>query len=147
MSARWPTAVLCAALASAALLVGIGLAGGGLTYGAAPAPRDACAPHAPFTGGGLDGATQRVALRGLDSAACELGLTREDLLFGLAGQEDVGHSSAEMESALRRGLEKAVDQEDLDPVSSFVLRKAIEYTPADWVLAVARKTGLLDSSP
>ena len=144
MSARWPTAVLCAALASAALLVGIGLAGGGLTYGAAQAPRDACAPHAPFPGSGLDAATQRVALRGLDSAACELGLSREELLFGLAGQEDVGRSSGEMEAALRRGLEKAVDQEDLDPVSSFVLRKAIQYTPGDWVLAVARKMGLLD---
>jgi hypothetical protein len=143
VSARWATGVLVAALAAAGLLIGIGIARGGLSYGAAPPVRDPRARHAPFAGGGLDGATQRVALRGLDAAACDLGLTREELLFALAGQQHVAASPAELEAAVRRGLERAVDEEDLDPVSSFVLRQAIRYTPEDWVLAIARRLGLL----
>ena len=106
--------------------------------------RDPCVRHAAFPGSGLDATTQRVALRGLDVAACHLGLTREQLIFALAGQEKVAPSSAEQEAAVRSGLAQAVDEEDLDPVSSFVLRKAIELTPKDWVLIVVRRLGLLD---
>ena len=143
MSARWATAIVAAALVSAAALVAVGLSAGGLSYGAGPPPRDACARHAPFSGSGLDGATQRIALRGLDLAACDLGLTREQLIFALAGQEQVAASPAEREAAVRRGLERAVDEEDLDPVTSFVLRQAIRLTPEDWVLAAVRRLGLV----
>ena len=79
-AARWATGIVVAALLSAGVLVGIGLAGGGTSYGAAPPVRDPCVRHAPFSGGGLDATTQRVALRGLDVAACRLG----SLLRGLA---------------------------------------------------------------
>lgn len=144
MSARWATGIIVAALAAAGLLVVIGLAGGGLSYGAAAPVRNPCTRHAPYPGGGLDATTQRVALRGLDVAACHLGLTREQLIFALAGQEKVAASPAEQEDAVRHGLEQAVDEEDLDPVSSFVLRKAIELTPKDWVLTVVRRLGLLN---
>ncbi len=144
MSARWATGIIVAALAAAGLLVVIGLTGGGLSYGAAPPVRNPCMRHAAFPGGGLDATTQRVALRGLDVAACHLGLTREQLIFALAGQEKVAASPAEQEDAVRQGLAQAVDEEDLDPVSSFVLRKAIELTPKDWVLTVVRRLGLLN---
>jgi hypothetical protein len=143
MSVRWATGALAVALAAAAILIGIEIAGGGTSYGAAPPPRNPCAAQAPFAGGGLDGATQRVALRGLDVAACKLGLTREQLLFALAGQEDVGRSGDELEAAVRQGLEQAVDEEDLNPVAEFALRQAIRYTPTDWVLAAARRLGLI----
>jgi hypothetical protein len=144
VSARWATGLVIVALAAAGVLIGISLAGGGLSYGASPEVRDPCAPNAPFPGDSLDSTTQRVALRGLDAAACELGLTREELLFAIAGEEDVGPSSAEIEAAVRRGLERAVDEEDLNPAADFLLRQAIRHAPEEWVLAIARELGLLD---
>jgi len=143
VSARWATGLVIAALAAAGLLIGISLADGGLSYGSPPAVRDPCARSAPFPGESLDSTTQRVALRGLDAAACDLGLTREELLFAIAGQEEVGPSDEEIEAAVRRGLERAVDEEDLNPAADFLLRQAIRHAPEDWVLAIARELGLL----
>jgi hypothetical protein len=142
VTARRARVLVLAALAAAAVLIGVELARGGLGYGA-PEVRDPCARHAPFGGGGLDGATQRVALRGLDVAACRLGITREELLLALAGQQEVGRSSGALEDALREGLAQAIDEQDLDPVSTFVLRQAVRHAPASWVLAIARRLGVL----
>ena len=143
MSARAATGVVIAALAAAAVLIVFSLARGGLSYGAPTPVRDPCARNAPFPGGGLDSTTQRVALRGLDAAACDLGLTREELLFAIAGQEHVAASDAEIEAAVRRGLEQAVDEEDLNPAAAFLLRQAIRHAPEQWVLEIAQRLGLL----
>jgi hypothetical protein len=142
MRARMAAGALVLALLAAASLVALELGMGGLGYGALPA-RDPCARHAPFPGSGLDAASQRVALRGLDAAACRLGLTRETLLLALAGRADVGRRSGEIERALRDGLADAVGQEGLNPVAEFALRQLVLHAPADWALAIARRLGLL----
>jgi hypothetical protein len=139
---RWALPVLGVALAAAGLLIGLELSRGGLSYGA-PEVRDPCARHAPFPGDGIEATTQRVALRGLDLAGCELGVTREEVLLAIAGEEDIGRSSEELEDAVRHGLEQAVEEEDLNPAAEFVLRQAILLTPEEWVLGIARGLGLL----
>jgi hypothetical protein len=143
VSVRTATGVVMAALVAAAVLIVLSLARGGLSYGAPEPVRNPCARNAPFPGGGLDSTTQRVALRGLDVAACDLGLTREQLLFAIAGQQDVAASDAEIEAAVRRGLEQAVDEEDLNPAAEFLLRQAIRHAPEEWVLKIAQELGLL----
>jgi hypothetical protein len=142
MSARIAGGALVVALLAAALLVALELGMGGLSYGALPA-RDPCARHAPFPGGGLDATAQRVGLRGLDIAACRLGVSRETLLLALAGQASVGAPSGEVEQAVREGLASAISEEDLDPVSEFALRQLVLHAPADWALALAQRLGLL----
>jgi hypothetical protein len=142
VTARRAGVLVAVALAAAALLIGIELGTGGLSYGA-PEVRNPCAQHAPFPGSGLDSATQRVALRGLDVAACRLGTTREVLLLSLAGREDIGRTPAELEGAVRDGLEEAIKEEDLNPVADWVLRQAVEHTPVSWVLSIAKGLGLI----
>jgi hypothetical protein len=142
VSARLAGAALIAALLAAALLVAVELGMGGLGYGALPS-RDPCARHEGFPGGGLDATAQRVGLRGLDLAACRLGVTRESLLLGLAGRESVGAPPEEVERAVREGLASAIEEEDLDPVSEFALRQLVLHAPADWALSLAQRLGLL----
>jgi hypothetical protein len=142
MSARLASAGLALALLAAALLVAVELGMGGLGYGALPA-RDPCARHEPFPGSGLDATAQRVGLRGLDLAACSLGVTRESLLLALAERADVGRSSEETERAVRAGLSRAIGEEDLNPLAEFALRQLVLRAPADWALALAERLGLL----
>jgi hypothetical protein len=132
-----------AALVAAVALIGLQLARGGLGYGI-PAPRDPCVERPAFAGDGLDATAQRVALRGLDTAACRLGVTREALVLDLAGRPQPGlPSDAEVESAVREGLSQALDREELNPVARVVLQQAVERTPVDWALAFARRAGLI----
>ena len=142
MRTRAAGAALAAALIAAALLVAIELGMGGLGYGALPS-RDPCARHEPFPGSGFDASAQRVGLRGLDIAACRLGVSREALLLGLAGRENVGVPPDRAEQAVREGLASAIGEEDLDPVSEFALRQLVLHAPADWALALAQRLGLL----
>jgi hypothetical protein len=142
VSARLAGAALVVALLAAALLIAVELGMGGLGYGALPS-RDPCARHEAFPGGGLDATSQRVGLRGLDLAACRLGVTRESLLLALAGRASVGASPEEVERAVREGLASAIGEEDLNPVAEFALRQLVLHAPADWALSLAQRLGLL----
>jgi hypothetical protein len=139
---RLAAAAVAAALAATGVLIGVELERGGLGYGE-PVARDPCAPHARFPGEGFDGTAQRVALRGLDIAACDLGVTRERLLLALAGREDPPGSPEEMERSVRDGLATAIDEEDLNPAASFLLKQLVQRAPADWALDMARRLGFL----
>ena len=44
-----------------------------------------------FEGEGLDATVQRIALDGLNGAACELGVTREDLVLSLDPDSPQAH--------------------------------------------------------
>jgi len=71
-------------------------------------PADPCAARTVTSQSeGIDGLTERLVLKGLDNAACQLGVSREALTLELA-QPGV-RTDAEIE-ALRRGLLSAVDQ-------------------------------------
>jgi hypothetical protein len=87
---------------------------GGASY--APTPlADPCA-RAPSQANGLSEALEQVALTGLDSAACKLGVAREDLVLAIRSEdaldrfaEKTGIDSKDAEQAIQDGLLQALD--------------------------------------
>jgi hypothetical protein len=100
-------------------------------------PVDACAVGPdPFSGGGLDGLAQRSLLSGLNGAACELGVTREELVLSLdpdTGVVDRPWDDETIERALRSGARRAIeDADDRDAIpglAAAALRFAIGRAP------------------
>ena len=128
-----------AAAAAAIALVATYLALGGGDYDVAR-PADPCSrPAPPARAGVLEGA-QRVGLTALDSAACELGISRERLMLVLAGEvpPPPGVGRERREAAFRSGLREAIDAEEragrLGATEALVLRTAIELAPVDALL-------------
>lgn len=136
-------AVIAAALAATGGLVGLEVQRGALDHGTTSVV-DPCDRRLERADPGLDAAAQRVARAALDSAACHLGLGREELLIKLAGsltgREDLPDGT---EPALRDGLEEAIqaerDADRLDRVSAFLLRQAAQHAPVSWIVTVARE--------
>ena len=91
-----------------------------------------CGKRAPFPGGGLDGAAQRIVLDGLDGAACRLHTTREELVLSL-GNGKRRWDERTIETALRAGLLRAVDaSEQRGELPSFLaplVRQLVERAP------------------
>jgi len=126
-----------AALALVILAVpAIELARGARTFGSYAAV-DACAAGPdPFSGGGLDGLAQRAVLGGLNGAACELHVNREELVLSLdpkrplAGQQ---WNDATVERALKAGAKRAIDDADqrnsLPGLVAGALKFAIDQAP------------------
>lgn len=104
--ARW-VVLPVAAVVLVAVVIGVQLANGGGTYEPLR-PADACIER-PVTSraGGIDGLTERLVLRGITNAACDLGVSREELTLDLARPGE--RSDAEID-ALREGLLRAVRQ-------------------------------------
>jgi hypothetical protein len=97
--------LLLAALAAAAALVAAELATGGLDYGGQHV-RDPCKPRPALTGKGIDPAAQRFVLKGLDATACQLGMSREQLVLDLARR---GLDVSAIAASLERGVGGALD--------------------------------------
>jgi phosphoribosylcarboxyaminoimidazole (NCAIR) mutase len=87
---------------------------------------------------------EQIALSGLDGAACELDVTREELVLALRDEASLdafaaehGIERAEAERAVKQGLERAIaDAEAADAVPNFVaslLRRAVGAVPP-WLL-------------
>jgi hypothetical protein len=77
--------------AAAALAVAVPVATTAVSAAVAPTPvaiANPCHPRALPQSGGLAGAIQTVALRGLDIAACHFGSSREELVLALADGSD-----------------------------------------------------------
>ncbi len=74
--------VLLALLAAVGVLIVCELAFGALDFGETTIG-DACTTSASFDGSGVDGAVQRFALSAISGAACELGVSREELVLSL----------------------------------------------------------------
>ena len=141
-------AVIASAVAvSAALVLAYAALGGG-RYSPTPtadpcAPRDWRSPH------GLQEALEQIALSTADGAACDLGVTREELVLALGSESDLdrftekhGVSRDEAESAIRDGLVRAIDDaEQADAIgggTADVLRGIANRLPIGLVLAVLR---------
>jgi hypothetical protein len=133
---RHATAIAAAALASIALVLAyVGLGGG--DFEPTPAP-DPCGRSAQSVDEGVTGTAERVGLTALGEAACELGVTRERLLLGLAGEAELGVGREERTAAFRAGLQRAIDGEEqagrLGGTEAFVLRQAVSFLPIDALL-------------
>jgi hypothetical protein len=131
---------LVALVAAAAVLVGIELGNGASSYGALQS-RDACTATVHFPGTGLDATLQRIALSGLNGAACELGTTREELVLSFvpsATQTKIRWDRPTIERATRKGLLRAIDDArdrgSIGGITAFILRQVVERAPLGWLL-------------
>jgi hypothetical protein len=102
-----------------------------------------CRSRAPFPGHGIDATIQRVVLDGLDGAACRLHTTREALVLSLRGGSGRQHwDKRTLETALRAGLLRAVDQADRrGDIPGFLVptvRRLIETVPLEKLIELVQ---------
>jgi hypothetical protein len=103
------------------------LALGGASY-EPTAVADPCVTREWRDPGGLSAVLEQIALSTLDGAACELGVSREDLVLAIRDEESLdafasehGISRPEAERALDDGLDRALrEAEEAGDVSGFV---------------------------
>ena len=131
---------LVGAVAVAAALVGTYLALGGASY--APAKTaDPCAPRDWRDPHGLQEVAEQIVLSALDGAACELGVSREEVVLAFAGRESLerlareqGVGNEELEKLTRAGLVRAVDDAER--------AGALDRRAADLLRGLARRVPL-----
>ena len=93
---------------------------------------------------GLAETLERIALAGVDGVACELGVSREELVLALRSEEaleafseEQGLDRAELEEAITDGLVRAVDDaEEAGSLPGFaapLVRRAAESVPP-WLI-------------
>ena len=133
-------AVLAALIVGVGALIAIEFANGATDYGTLER-EDPCTAQDDFSGSGLDASLQRIALSGLNGAACELGVTREELVLSFApnvAPKEIKWDEATVERAVRKGMLKAVDDAEergsLPGIAALLLREVIERAPIDWLI-------------
>jgi hypothetical protein len=133
------------AVVGAALVVAVVLPAGAVLIGTdefgVPQVADPCtAPPDPFPGDGFDAATQRFVLSGLNGAACELRISREELVLSLEPRSgvDVEWDRETIAQALKDGASRAVRDADergtLPALVAGPLRWTIDRAPLSWFL-------------
>lgn len=145
------------ALAISLALVGIYLAAGGASY--APAKTaDPCKHRAWRDPEGLEQITEQFTLSALDGAACQLGVSREELAQALATPESReqfkqshGITDPELARAIRAGLLRAVDDAEnadaLSPLLAGPARAMLRSIPLDQAIELINDaSSLLDGS-
>ena len=132
------------AVATATALVVAYLALGGASY--APAKvADPCAPRDWRDPGDLSAVAEQIVLSALDGAACELGVSREDVVLAFASRDSLarfareqGIGTGELEGLARSGLlravDDAVDAETLDETAADLLRDVVRRIPVEQLL-------------
>ncbi len=118
-------------------LIGVGVASGGTDLGRSTTP-DPCVAVSRAGGGGIDATLQGVVLDGLAGAACELEVSRENLVLSFgsdAGTERVPWDAATVERAVRSGLVRSIDDAQergsLNSVVADILRGLARRAPID----------------
>jgi len=147
-------APLLAAVAASGLVIVPYVALGGLSY-APTSSADPCETREWRSPDGVGEALEQVALSALDGAACELGVSREELVLALRDEESLDAFAAEngltrkdAEDAVRDGVTRAIDDaEEADAVPGLVAsvaRGTLGKVPP-WLLleALERLGGLL----
>lgn len=110
--------------------------------------RNPCAQRSWRDPGGLQAVAQQIALSALDGAACHFGVSRETLTLALATPSSRARfarahnvDSHELENAVRRGLERSVDDaERAGAISGFratALRFGAEHIPVEQMADLA----------
>ncbi len=132
------------AVVASLLLVCVYLAAGGADYEPTPvadpcASRDVQPPH------GLEEEAQQFFLSAVDGAACELGVSREELVVALATEEsrqefaaEHGIDDATLDAAVRAGavraIDDAVDDGELSPLLASGLRELAQRLPVEQLI-------------
>jgi hypothetical protein len=139
-------ALIAVAAAASVLLVGVYLAAGGSDY-EPTAVADPCEPREWRSPDSPETLAEQFLLSALDGAACELGVSREELIVALPDEDsraefvaDHGISDADLEEAVRAGVVRAIDDAEaagaLSPVIASGLRETAERLPVDQLLAL-----------
>jgi hypothetical protein len=139
------------AAGGAVALVGVYLALGGASYAPA-AVADPCAPREGRDAEGFEQVAEQIVLSALDGAACELAVSREEIVLAFSSRaslerfaQEHGDSEEELESLVRAGLRRALDDAEranqLDPRLADLLRGLAARVP------VAQLLDLLDQLP
>ena len=149
-------APLLVAIAAVAAVVVPYLALGGASFEPAPVA-DPCLKREWRDPGDLEAVLEQIVLSALDGAACELGVTREELVLAVRDEssleafaEEHGLSRADAEQLVEDGLERAIDDAEertrCRASSRRSCRRAAESLPP-WLLleAVEQFGGLLSS--
>ncbi len=156
------TGILIASiLASLALIVGYIFAGG-LDFKPASVA-DPCDSRIWSDPTGLEDTAQQLAFSTLDGAACDLGVSREELTRALASDEATDEfltgndiSREQFDEAIRSGLKRAVDDAEnagaVNPLIASGIRAAIQFLPVSQLIpllqeassAVGSDSGLQD---
>jgi hypothetical protein len=138
-------AALAALLAAAVALIVVEIVNGAGDYGTVQSA-DPCTVQEDFPGEGLDGTLQRIALSGLNGAACELGATRAELVLSFApsvAPKPIEWDDETIERAVRNGLLKSIDdaeeRDSLPGFAAFILREIVERAPIDWLIDGAQE--------
>ena len=141
-------AIACAAIAAAAL-VGVYLALGGASY--APAKvADPCAHREWRNPRGLEKVVEQIVLSALDGAACELGVSREEIVLALASRDSLERFAREhriskqrLEELVRSGLLRAIDDAEragaLNPAIADFLRGIVRRIPVTELLGLVQQ--------
>lgn len=145
------------AIVAAAVLVGVYLAAGGASYAPQKA-QDPCDPRQWRDPGNLQEVAEQFSLSALDGAACELGVTREELARALESPESrerfaerLGIGDEELAEAVRAGLIRAVDDAEeagaLSPFLAGPLRRTLERLPLEQAIdLIDDASGLLEDA-
>ena len=147
-----PYAIVGAVALVAAVIVPY-VALGGATYEPTPVA-DPCATREWRDPGTVSEALEQVALSALDGAACELGVSREDLVLAVRSEEALdsfarehGITRDDAEDAVRDGLLRAVDDaEEADAIGervASVARRVVEEVPPWLVLETLERLDFL----
>ncbi len=95
----------------------------------------------PFPVGGLDGFAQNAALGALNGAACELEVSREELVLSIdpnSGFTDVRWDKDTVEQAVRSGLVRSIDDLEergsLPGIAASILKAVVGNAPVGWLL-------------
>ncbi len=121
-------------------LIAVELTQGARTYGT-PEFQDPCEPRMQFQGEGLEGTLQRIALDGLDGAACSLSIGREELVLSFIpsiAPEEVEWTDEVIAEALRDGFSRAIDEAEgrgtLGGLPADLLRGAVDRAPLEFLV-------------
>lgn len=155
--ARWSpptgTGLLMLSIWAAVALTVAYIFAGGTDYKPTPVA-DPCDPREWSETQTIEQTAQQFALSALDGAACDLGVSREELTRALATRESLDSfsrdndlSPAEIESAIRSGADRAIDDAQnagaISPLVGFGLKAAVRTLPLRDLIALIQDASAL----
>jgi len=145
--------MLVGSIVAVLILIGVYIAAGGLDYKPS-ATADPCAKRAWTNPGNFEDTVQQLAFSAVDGAACDLGVSREELTRALADdasrqsfQENNSLSDTQVEDATRAGLNRAIDDAEaagaISGLTVSALRAAARFLPVDQLIPLIQNASSL----
>jgi hypothetical protein len=147
------TGILVASILASIALIVTYIFAGGLDYKPTPVA-DPCDSRAWSDPTGFEDVAQQIAFSALDGAACDLGVSREELTRAIATTESQrefldrnGISDGEFADALRSGITRAADDAEnagaIDPLVASGIRTAVRILPVEQLIPLIQNASSL----